>query len=166
VEGDVFFAGTFKTIGNAVLAVQALPMLYQARYREQEAGRIKNEIESLISQIERSDTAAPAPVAARPSPKLSTEDRLLREVIPNLLYHRRDPAEFKRTADEFRAAMKKYRFREDIDAIIALIAGPPEPADKENRLLELYARKIASVEKEDFSAVDTITREIARLRGR
>jgi hypothetical protein len=163
VEGDVFFAGTFKNIGNAVLAVQALPMLYQARYREQEAGRIKNEIESLISQIEHSD----APPAARqgPQPKLSTEERLLRQVIPNLLYYRNDPHAFEKAVQDFKTSVKKYRFQEDVDAIVTLMRGPHELSEKDNRLLELYAKKIASVEKEDFSAVDVITREIARLRG-
>jgi hypothetical protein len=38
-EGDVFFGGTFEKIGNAVLCVNAFPILYQARYREQEIGR-------------------------------------------------------------------------------------------------------------------------------
>ena len=163
VEGDVFFAGTFKNIGNAVLAVQALPMLYQARYREQEAGRIKNEIESLISQIERSDaTPAARPV---PQPKLSTEERLLRQVIPNLLYYRNDSHAFEKAVQEFKATMKKYRFQEDVEAIVSLLSGRRELSEKENRLLELYAKKIASVEKEDFNAVDGIAHEIARLRG-
>jgi hypothetical protein len=110
-EGDVFFAGTFKNIGNAVLAVQALPMLYQAHYREHEGQHIRIEIESIITQIERSD--APR-VSASPKPKASTEETLLKEYIPKMLYSKKEPHAFETAAKEFRLFMKKYRFQEDI----------------------------------------------------
>ncbi|MBN2036100.1 MAG: hypothetical protein JW768_05100 [Chitinispirillaceae bacterium] len=162
-EGDVFFAGTFRNVGNAVLTVQALPMLYQARFREQEAGRIKNEIETLISQIEKGDSrhslASPETDADK-----STEEHLLRDFIPNMLYSRKEARSFDATVREFRAAMKQYRFPEDIDAIIAIISSTKELTEKDNRLLELYTKKITSVEKEDFKAVDAVAREIKQLR--
>lgn len=162
-EGDVFFAGTFRHIGNAVLSVQALPMLYQARYREQELVRVRNEIESLLTQIERNDSG----VSGRPAaPVLSTQDHLLKEYIPQLLYSRREPHAFEKAADEFRAAMRQYRYHEDIESIIAVIAGSGELTEKDNRLLELYAKKIACVEKEDFASLDAINRDIGRLRGK
>ena len=162
-EGDVFFAGVFKNIGNAVLTVQALPMLYQARFREQEAGRIKNEIETLISQIEKGDSrnSLASPEA---DGKKSTEEHLLRDFIPNMLYSRKESRSFDATVQEFRTAMKRYRFPEDIDAIVSIISNTKELTEKDNRLLELYAKKITCVEKEDFKAVDAVTREIKQLR--
>ena len=165
-EGDVFFVGTFKTIGNAVLAVQALPMLYQARYREKEAGKIRSEIESIISQIERSDTPREAAAGAVPkvTPAATTKESLLKEFIPNMLYSRKDPRAFDAAAGEFRAFMKKYRFQEDVDAMVAIIRGTKELTEKENRLIELYAEKIACVEKEDFKEAEAASREIQRLR--
>jgi hypothetical protein len=161
-EGDVFFIGAFKNIGNAVLAVQALPMLYQARFREQEAGRIKNEIESLIAQIEHSEVKPQPRPAILPKPQ-STEDDLLKEYIPNLLYYRKESHDFEIKVREFRSALKQYRFPEDVEAIISIISAKGELSETDNRLLELYAKKISSVEKEDFKEVDTVTREIKQL---
>lgn len=167
-EGDVFFAGTFKTVSNAVLAVQALPMLYQAHYREQESGRIRSEIESIISQIERSDTPREAAAGAvhKVTPAATTKESLLKEFIPNMLYSRKDPHAFDAAAGEFHAFMKKYRFQEDVDAMVAIIRGTKDLTEKENRLLELYAEKIACVEKEDFKEAEAANREIQRLRDK
>jgi hypothetical protein len=159
-EGDVFFAGAFKNIGNAVLAVQALPMLYQARFREQVAGRIKNEIETLIAQIENTDVKH---IPATPKPRQSTEDGLLKKYIPTMLYYRKESHDFENKVSEFRSAMKQYRFPEDIEAIVSIISRKGELTDTDNRLIELYAKKISCVEKEDFKAVDTVTREIRQL---
>jgi hypothetical protein len=159
-EGDVFFVGSFKNVGNAVLAVQALPMLYQSRFREQEAGRIKNEIESLIAQIENTDVRHPQ---ALPKAKQSTEEGLLMEYIPNMLYYRKESHDFENKVREFRLAMKRYRFPEDIEAIVSIISRKGELSETDNRLLELYAKKITCVEKEDFKEVDTVTREIKQL---
>jgi len=100
-EGDVFFSGTFKNIGNAVLSVQALPMLYQARYREQEVGRIRSEIENIITQIEHTDT----PVQA---PKTSTEESLLREYLPKMLYAREEPHAFAEAEKELRTFLSLF----------------------------------------------------------
>ena len=158
-EGDVFFAGRFKNIGNAVLCVQALPMLYQARFREQEAGRIRGEIESIISQIERPDSTEGA------KPKGSTEEALLRKYIPNMIYNRKEPRDFDAAVQEFRSFMKGYRFTEDVDAIVSLISGSRDLTEKENTLLELFAKKISCVEREDFNKAEEISREIQRVRG-
>jgi hypothetical protein len=161
-EGDVFFAGTFKNIGNAVLAVQALPMLYQAHYREYEGRHIRTEIESIIAQIEHSD----APRPERPRTPVSTEEMLLMEFVPKMIYSRKEPHALAAAAKEFRSFLKKYRFQEDVETVVSLISGPGELAEKENRLLELYAKKIACVEKEDFNMAEEVSREIQRLRGK
>jgi len=165
-EGDVFFAGTFKNIGNAVLAVQALPMLYQAHYREHEGRHIRSEIESIITQIERSDAPRVSAPPAPPKPKTSTEETLLKEYIPKMIYSKREPHTFETAAKEFRLFMKKYRFQEDIETVVTIISGSCELTEKENKLLELYAKKIACVEKEDFNLAEEASREIRRLRGK
>ena len=59
--------------------------------------------------------------------------------------------------------MKRYRFHEDVDAIIALMAGTRDLTEKENKLLELYAKKIVCVKNENFSAAEDTNREIQRL---
>lgn len=161
-EGDVFFAGHFRNIGNAVLVVQALPMLYQAHYREYEGRHIRSEIESLITQIEHSDS----PRTERPRAAASTEDTLLTRFIPAMIYARKEPHAFTVAVQEFRLFMKKYRFQEDVETVITMISGPGELSDRENRLLELYANKIACVQREDFSRAQEVSREILRLQGK
>ncbi len=158
-EGDIFFIGRFKYIGNAVLGVQAFPMFYQAKYREQEAGRIRGEIESIISQIEHTDAAAEEPS------RESIEAAILKRFIPDMLYYRHEQHTFAEKAGEFRSFLKHYRFQEDVESVIAVLATPGELTDKENMLLELYAKKIACVEKEDFQTADDVTREIQRLQN-
>jgi hypothetical protein len=162
-EGDVFFAGTFRNIGNAVLSVQALPMFYQALYREHEVGRIRGEIESIIDQIERNDPAPSAGTRGAPKAKETAEGSLLKEFIPNMLYYRKEPHAFETAAKEFRSFMKKYRFQEDVATIISLIGSSGELSEKNEKLLELYAKKITCVEKEDFQGAEEVSRKIRRL---
>ncbi|MCU0608621.1 MAG: hypothetical protein MUF22_02485 [Chitinispirillaceae bacterium] len=154
-DGDVFFSGTFKNIGNAVLSVQALPMLYQARYREQEVGRIRSEIETIITQIEHPDV---------PEQKQSTEETILKDFLPRLLYDRTDPHDFAAAEKALRGYLSGYPSGEDIDAFIAVVKDSGGPAAQNRELLELYARKIACVEKEDFAAAEEIVRRIEALR--
>ncbi len=160
-EGDIFFIGTFKNIGNAVLGVNALPILYQARYREQEVHKIRNEIESLISQIERNDSVATDSVM---TPGVDIEQKLLKEFIPNMLYRLKEPDQFKQVEEQFRQFMSGYRFREDVDSIVTLIGSKEQLSSQDYRLLELYAKKIAAVKKEDFNAAEVYSKEIQSLR--
>lgn len=160
-EGDVFFVGTFKNIGNAVLSVQALPMLYQSLFREQEVGRIRTEIESIITQIERNDTET----ERQPKEAETAEEALLKRFIPDMLYNRKDPRAFAAAEKEFRSYLKGYRFPEDIDAIVSLTRGAKELSEKDSRLLELYAKKISCVEREDFSTAEDVNKKIQRLGG-
>ncbi len=162
-EGDVFFIGTFKNVGNAVLGVNALPILYQARYREQEAHKIRNEIELLISQIERNESTVSPSVM---TPGIDIEQKLLKEYIPNMLYCLKELNQFKKAEEQFRDFMRGYRFREDVDAIVTLIGSKEQLSSQDYRLLELYAKKIAAVKKEDFSAAEVYSKEIQLLRGK
>ena len=157
---DVYFAGTFKKIGNAVLGVNAVPIIYQAIFKEQQMQHLQNEIESLITQIEWDE---PAPVTIA-TPGVNPEELLLKEYIPSMLYQRVDKAGFLKAQKQFRAFMTGYRFRDDVDAIISLISIDKEPRPVESKLLELYAKKIAMVQTEDFSGLDTVSKEIEHLK--
>ncbi len=161
-EGDIFFIGNYKNVGNAVLGVNALPILYQARYREQEAHKILNEIELLISQIERNESTVSPSVM---TPGIDIEQKLLKEIIPNMLYCIKEPSQFKEAEEQFRDFMRGYRFKEDVDAIVTLIGSKEQLGAQDYRLLELYAKKIAAVKKEDFSAAEVYSKEIQSLRS-
>jgi hypothetical protein len=158
--GDVYFAGSFKKVGNAVLGVNAVPIIYQALFREQQMLQLQNEIESLITQAEWS---YPTSVTVT-TPGINAEELILKEYIPSMLYQRTDTAGFARAQKQFRAFMTGYRFKDDTEAILSLISSDKEPKAAEYKLLELYAKKIALVQTEDFSGVETVRREIERLR--
>lgn len=161
-QGDVYFAGTFKNIGNAVLSINAVPIIYQARYREQEQVKVRNEIEMLISQIEKVEPSNLQKVKALEHEPV--DERLMKEYIPNMLYCRKEPHTFESAVKEFRKFMSDYRFQEDIDAIVRIIGEESELTQKHFKLLELYAKKVAAVNSEDFSAAENINREIFNLR--
>src|SRR5512133_1226393 len=162
-QGDVYFAGVFKNIGNAVLSINAVPIIYQARYREQEQVKVRNEIEMLISQIEKVEPSNLQTVKAQEHD--SVDERLMKEYIPNMLYCRKEPHTFDAAVKDFKKFMSTYRFQEDIDAIVKIIAEESELTQKHFKLLELYAKKVAAVNSEDFSAAESINREIFTLRS-
>jgi hypothetical protein len=160
-EGDVFFTGIFKNVGNAVLSVNALPILYQARYREQEHQQVRNEIEHLINQIEQSGVPSGSQTITTPGVKV--EEKLLKEFIPNMLYWRKEQHSFSNAEQQFRTFMKGYQFQEDVEAIIKIIGNKNELGNTDYKLLELYAKKIASIKEENFAAAESYSKEIQKL---
>ncbi len=161
-QGDIYFAGSFKKVGNAVLGINAVPIMYQAIFREQQMSHLQNEIDSLINQIEWSE---PVPTVTIATPGINPEELILKEYIPSMLYQRVDSAGFSKAQKQFRAFMAGYRFKDDVDAILSLISTDKEPKAAEYKLLELYAKKIAMVQSEDFAGVETVRKEIENLRN-
>jgi hypothetical protein len=144
-----------------VLGVNAVPIIYQALFREQQSQSLQNEIESLISQIESNDCAAGQNIG---EPGVNPEEELLKVYIPAMLYQRVDPAGLMGAQKQFRNFMRSYRFNDDVEAVVGLISKDKEPGAAEFKLLELYAKKIALVQAEDFAAVESVRKEIERER--
>ena len=166
-EGDVYYAGSFKNIGNAVLSVNAVPIVYQARYREQEMQVVRNEIESLISQIEQTDTAVIQPSSIPDEENYygdsSIKERILKEFIPQMLYAKNDPPAFETAKNKLRGFLHDYRFPADIEAIITCIAAEKILDNKDSERIELLARKIDAVSREDFSAAEIFAASLNKL---
>jgi hypothetical protein len=158
-EGDVYFTGRFKNIGNAILSVNSFPILYQARFREQEIDKVRNEIELLISQI---DTLGP-PETSFATPGVNVEEKIMKEFIPNMLYCRKDPKVFSVAEKQFKVFMRGYQFKDDVEAIISIIANQAELTTKYFKLLELYAKKIFAVHNENYDVVEKLRQEIDLL---
>ena len=158
-SGDIFFAGTFKRVGNAVLSVNAVPIIYQALFREQQMQTVRNEIESLIAQIEHSEPPSRTFLTVGVDP----QEALTKEYIPAMLYQRGNAAGFAAAKRSFRDFMRGYRFGDDVEAVLTLISKDGELSAGSLKLLELYAKKIALVQKEDFTAVEDVRKEIERL---
>jgi hypothetical protein len=158
--GDVFFTGTFKKIGNAVLSVNAVPVVYQAVFREQQTETVRSEIESLIAQIERSEPSS----KTISSVGINVEEILSKEYIPSMLYQRGNAPEFASAVKGFRAFMSGYRFRDDVEAVLNLISKNEELDAADLKLLELYTKKITLVQSEDFAGVEAVVKEIERFK--
>ena len=59
--------------------------------------------------------------------------------------------------------MQGYRFKDDVEAIISIIANQSELTTKYFKLLELYAKKIFEVRKENYIEVEKLRNEIELL---
>ncbi|MBD3345083.1 MAG: hypothetical protein GF401_08490 [Chitinivibrionales bacterium] len=159
-EGDVFFVGTFAHIGNANLSVNSFPILYQARYREQQVFRVRNEIENLVAQIEKGGGGTGnKPIA----PDTNVQEKILKEYIPNMLYCRKDETVLKAAERQFKSFFSQDKYKNDVNAIIDLIENADEMASKHFRLLELYASKISELHRDNFAAADKINQDITTI---
>lgn len=167
-DGDIFYLGTFKNSANANLSVSSFAIFYQARYREQEVDQIRDEIDQLITQIE---TVPPREErktdAVYPKTKgVSIEETLLGQTIPALLYSKKEDHIFAGEVQKLNEFLKEYQFPEDIARIVSIIQSTDSLQKDHYKLLELYAKKIDSVSRENFDAIDALMREIVAIEQR
>jgi hypothetical protein len=155
-EGDVFYTGTFKNLGNAILSVNSFPILYQARYREQQMDSVRNEIDLLISQVERVGSGE----VVYSDPGVAVETKLNKEYLPAMLYSRNKKQDFGVAEKQFRSFLRGYPVPGDIEAVVALITDKGELTAKAYKLLELYVRKITLVCRSRFDEIPAIDNEI------
>lgn len=161
-EGDVFYVGRFKNMANANLSINSFPIMYQARFREQEIDMIKNEIDQIISQIE-SNESNELPDSHHTSPDVNIEQKIIKDYIPVMLYSRKNENDFAGIVKKFKRFLSGYKFPEDVEKVVSVITGPEELTPSHYKLLELYAKKISGVCRENFSAVDKINKEISSV---
>lgn len=160
-EGDIFFVGYFKNPANANLSVNSLPIIYQARYREQEIVMVQSEIDNLISQIETGVNMEDVPHYSDDNVDIS--EKLLKEFIPEMLYLRKDEKNLDASLAKFREFMEGYRFTNDVDKIISIIKSNKELTKEHYMLIENIAKKIDRVRVEDFEEVDVVQKKIDEL---
>jgi hypothetical protein len=157
--GDIFYVGRFQNVANANLSVNSFPILYQARYREQEIDMIRNEIEHIISQVETNTT----PEATIATPEINIQDKINKEFIPALLYTRKDAFNFENAVKKFKYFLTGYPYPDDVEKIIGIIKKSDSFTKLHDAIIEQYAKKINEVCKENFSSVEKIKKEIELL---
>jgi hypothetical protein len=157
--GDVFFTGTFKNLGNAILSVNSFPILYQARYREQQMDSVRSEIDVLISQVERSGSDD----VVYSDPGVDIETKLMKECIPAMLYARKSPHDFIIAEKQFRSFLRGYSIPDDVNSVVGIITADGELTSKSFKLLELYARKITMVCRNRTNEIQPLIDEIDRM---
>lgn len=154
-EGDVVFLGSFEDLQFAHMAVNAFPMLYQARYREQERSEMRVEIEQWIERLQE-PAAAPQVVPNLETFEGDIEEHLLKDLLPGMFYAPGDTPEAHAAELRFRAFMAPCLVPQDVEAMIDLVPAVRRGDMSALQRLELLVRKAAALQREDFRALEAI----------
>lgn len=175
-DADIYFLGEFLGQSQAHLCITSFPIYYQARYREQVARQLQNEINSLLSEVEQGSLTSMVPDEANDPAILRLTgnldsyaghllELLTGQIIPNLVYNTGNPLEFSQSMDSFKRFMQPYRFPADVQAIEHVLesmrAGHSVPHDR--RRLELLCQKISALHHEEFERLKAIEKELESL---
>lgn len=161
-EGDVVLLGTFEDIQFAHMAINGFPMLYQARYREQEHHQMREEISQWLGHLEDS---ASTPAALPEPPTLETfegdiEAHLLKDLLPGMFYAEGDSYEAHAAELRFRAFMAPCLVPHDVETMVALVPAIRSGDTNALHRLELLVRKAAALQREDFRTLERIKLEL------
>ena len=164
LDGDVVFLGAFSDFQFAHMAINAFPILYQARYREQEKAVLGEQIESMLEKL---GLGAPptAQIEGSPEPNLETfqgnlEEHLLKDVLPGLLYAPESSWEAAAAEKRFRDFMAPHAYPEDVERMVSLVPGVRRGEPGSLHRLELLVRKAAALQREDWKALESIRGEL------
>jgi hypothetical protein len=176
-EGDVFYLGSFKTANNAHLAITSFPIMYQAMFREQQHGRIQDEINRLLNTLSKEpDSIAELgdKTPERPKPlnlpigginqvKGDLEDFLRHSVLDRLL----SDVQFNghhRASEQFTGFMQGFRYPQEVELFIRELKatgpqGTPCYAERKEKL-ELMCAKFAALHNEEFEKAKLIQEKL------
>lgn len=152
---DIYFVGEFDRMANANLAVNALPILYQALYREQAAGRITQEIDRMLSGI--SPDTGPGHYTDNLA---DVEHRLNSEFIPEIIYNRDNAVELALWDRKLRNYLSGYKYPAEVDKLVRVASTSKSENREIQVLLELYVKKITSFLLEDYKKVAELKKMI------
>lgn len=172
-DADVYYIGEFVGMNQAHLCITSLPILYQAKFREQQSAEEQEYIGELLSQIEADGliTSKPEPGEFLPGKGnlLSfvgdLQELLERRVIPFLLYQSANEEEFGAALERFYAFMEPYSGQKDIQLIGETLRKlrADENATTERKRLELLCRKVSAVYHEKFEKLPEIQEALSEL---
>ena len=160
-QGDVIYLGEFADFQFAHMAVNAFPILYQARYREQEREGMRLEIERMLEILSPSDPLGP-------EPNLLTfigdaETHLLREILPDLLYAAEASLEALAAERRFRQFMAPHMYPQDVEAMVSLVPSVRHGQAHALHHLELLVRKAVALQREDWRQLDALRKELGEF---
>ena len=157
--GDVVFLGVFSEFQFAHMAVNAFPILYQARFREQEHAALRAEIERMLERLAGSSSEAE-------EPNLQTytgdaEEHLLRELLPDMFYAGEASPEAVNAERRFRQFMAPHMVPQDVETMVSLVPSVRHGIQAALRHLELLVRKAVALQREDWRQLETLRKELA-----
>ena len=157
-EGDVVFLGDFEEFQFAHMAVNAFPILYQARYREQERQVLRDQVEHMLEKL-----SLLAPENAEPTLETvqgDIEAHLQKEILPGMFYAPESSAEAHDAERRFRTFMAPHLYPSDVDRMVALVSGIRQGQQSARRQMELLVRKAAALQREDWKALESIRKDL------
>ncbi|HNY32664.1 MAG TPA: hypothetical protein PKO15_17405 [Fibrobacteria bacterium] len=162
-EGDVVYLGEFGDFQYAHMAVNSFPILYQARYREQERAALAAQIENMLGLL-----ATPEPPEVAAEPNLETfegniEEHLLRTLLPALLYAKEGSTDADEALRRFQAFMSPHLYPGDVQRILDLVPQVRQGDHESLRILDLLVRKVAAIQREDWKTLETLRHELGEL---
>ena len=161
-EGDIVLLGTFDDIQFANMAVNAFPMLYQSRYREQERKEMRQGIEQWLQRIEEAPSRDDEPelCATLETFEGDIEEQLLKDLLPGMLYATADSPEAHAAELRFRAFMAPCIVPRDVESMLELVPSVRRGDMAALHRLELLVRKAAALQREDFRTLERIRHEL------
>ncbi len=166
-EEDIYYLGHFRIVSHAHLCVNSFPILYQAKFREQEHNQVSQEIAEMLKEL---------PVSAIPSKQQDSttsnisnfkgdlKKHLLKILIPNMLYSVSNQEEYKKAEDQFKEFMQNFSFPEDTREIIRLVSSNLKNDDTKLSRLELMVDKIEALQNEDYTRLEAIKKQLKGLK--
>lgn len=161
LPGDVVYLGEFAEFQFAQMAVNAFPILYQARYREQERAAMRVEIEKMLDRLIQ-------PEPAGTEPDLITfegdaEAHLLKDVLPGMFYAAEDSTEAVAAEKRFRSFMAPHMYPQDVELMVSLVPSVRHGQAHALRHLELLVRKAVALQRENWKQLETLRKELAEF---
>lgn len=161
MEGDVVYLGEFGDFQFAHMAVNAFPIFYQARYREQERIVVADQIEKMLGLL--APPSAPSDSTAEPNLETfqgDLEGHLLRELLPDMFYAAEDSEDAKAALCRFQAFMSPHLYPVDVERMLELVPLVRHGDHDALKRLDLLVRKVAAIQREDWKALETLRREL------
>ncbi len=172
-NADIYYVGEFTGMSQAHLCITSLPILYQAKYREQQSAEEQSYINELLSQIESNGLISSKPEGGEFLPgkgNLLTfvgnlQELLERQVVPYLLYQAAEEEQFTASLNRFNEFMVPYKEPKDVQQIAMTLRKlrSNENNVKERFRLELLCRKVGAMYHEKFEEIPGIQRKLAEL---
>lgn len=159
LPGDVIFLGTFAEFQYAHMAVNALPILYQARYREQEQIAMHLELERMLERLAMPDLATSEPNLL--TYEGDAENHLLRELLPGMFYASESSPEAVSAETRFRQFMAPHMYPQDVETMVSLVPSVRHGLHEALRHLELLVRKAVALQRENWKQLEILRKDLA-----
>jgi hypothetical protein len=173
-EADIFDLGHFNVHSHAHLSVTSFPILYQARFREQQSLLLQDEISQLLTVTENAPEHGTLEQLSRSGLVLNLpaslsafdgklDELLMNQVLPGLIYNMDHQTEFELSIQRLRTFMKGFAYPEEFQNFINEMEDYRTKGGNHTRKLELLCQKVGALHHENFEKAAAIQQQISGL---